>query len=57
MGGVSKIFIIKGSTGEFDSYHTWNVSCYQDYTIASIVARHAQDEADRIFNNLIRSKP
>lgn len=43
---MKAIYIVKGSTGEWEDYHTWAVAAYEDHNKAEIHRVLAQEAAD-----------
>lgn len=42
------IFLVMGSTGEYDDYHEWVVCAYRDYDSAEYHAKMANDECTKL---------
>lgn len=44
------IFLVVGSTGEYDDHHEWFVCAYRDINSAQEHAKKAEEEAKKIFS-------
>ena len=49
------IFLVIGSTGEFEDYHEWIVCAYRDIDSAHDHAKKANEEAKEILNKREKS--
>ena len=45
---MSKIYIVRGITGEYEDYVEWDVTSYTNKKIAKLHAKLAKKEADKI---------
>lgn len=43
---MKAIYVVKGSTGEWEDYHTWSVAAYEDHNKAEMHRVLAQEAAD-----------
>lgn len=51
------IFIVMGSTGEYDDYHEWVVCGYRNIESAQKHAKLATEDAKRRFNSRTSDEP
>lgn len=46
---LKAIYIVKGSTGEWEDHHTWSVAAYEDHNKAEMHRALAQEAANSMF--------
>lgn len=40
---LNKVYLVRGNTGEYDMYQTWDVACYTEPEMATLHCRRANE--------------